>query len=601
MYLYSVIPLTYIPKQQGQYTHYFSPLLLQTGQLVEVNLLRRRVRAVVFERASIKEQKQTIKTSSYALKKIQSVLTEKPVVSKEILDIVVKTATHYYEPVGFVLSRALPAHFSNPTKPFLQELQALDCGQEKPTTKSRPVLHITAQLPTPASGLLLQPYKQTTLSQKQIRQQWIQSATQKSLVQGNRSVVFFPTYKKSAITIENENNSAYISQTQHPTIDARFVAYLRNTRHNTPLHLYDTIPRVETLYRATQHKWVVKKTKYNLAPLHIIDMQKQSISKNAIFFSAPMQESLKKTTSTDRVALFIHRRGLYSALVCKKCSYIPYCNQCSRPLIQHTNQLVCHICSQKQPVPLKCEQCGATHIKHLGGGTELVETILKKTFPHLTVARFDYDTASTQKQRAEIIDAYIQNKTNILVGTQAMLNAPNLPQFSWSGVVMLDTILNLPIHNATEQAFTILWRLRTKTKNRVLAQTYLPHLSVFSDAQKPSFEPFFKSQLALKKALYLPPFCQIIHITIHGKNEPHAMRNATIVANSLKNYTKTHNLQHIHILGPAPHYIYQQKGVYKWYIIIKYPCNTHGEARDVAIRNALLALVPPQYNIHIDL
>ena len=121
-------------------------------------------------------------------------------------------------------------------------------------------------------------------------------------------------------------------------------------------------------------------------------------TKTQFFLSAPIQNALKNTQPTDRVVLFIHRRGLYSALVCRQCGDIPYCDQCSRPLIQHASQLVCHICSQTKPAPLRCSKCGATHIKPLGGGTELVEKMLKKTFPNLSVARLDYDTAPTLRK-----------------------------------------------------------------------------------------------------------------------------------------------------------------------------------------------------------
>ena len=600
MYIYSVIPLTYIPKQHSQYIHYFSPLLLHTGQLVEVPLSRRLVRAVVFEGAPIQEQKQAIRHSVYSLQKIQSALTDTAVIDSKVLDIVIRTAAHYYEPVSFVLSRALPAHFSKPTKPFLKELQSINHSPPAPQTTSTPVLHITSKPRLPLCGLHLQPYKTTTHSPKYIRQQWIQSATQPSLVQGNRSVVFFPVHTKCGVHIENENNSAYVSQAQHPKIDARFVARLRNKYHNTPVHMYDIVPHLETLYQAKQHKWKIQKTPYPLAPLRVIDMQKQSVTQNAIFLSAPLKNALQRTKPTDRVALFIHRRGLYSALVCRQCGYVPSCNQCSRALIQHTNELVCHICSQTYPVPLQCRQCGATRIKRLGGGTELVEKMLQRQFPHLSVARLDYDTASTHEKQKNIIDLYVKNKTNILLGTQTLLNAPNLPKFAWSGVVLLDTILNLPIHNATEQAFTAMWRLRAQTRREVFVQTYLPHLGVFSDAQKQSYEPFFKSQLALKKALYLPPFCQFIQITVRGRNKTQVARNATQLAHSLNRTIQKNNLKDIILLGPAPHYVHQQKGLYVWYLILKYPRATDGETRNIQVRDALLDLVPPQYDVCVD-
>ena len=93
----------------------------------------------------------------------------------------------------------------------------------------------------------------------------------------------------------------------------------------------------------------------------------------------------------------------------------------------------------------------------------------------------------------------------------------------------------------------------------------------------------------------------MIHITIHGKTESQVARNATTVARSLETlHTNAQNTTYPYIRTSSPLCVSTKKRVYKWYIIIKYPRTPHGETKDIATRNALLALVPLQYDISVD-
>lgn len=595
MYIYYVIPLTYI--QQHQYLSYFSSKKIDTGQLVEIRIGHRLCVAIVIKRDDIKQQKQTVKGSSYKLNKIESILTDKRVISVEILSLVERVALHYYESTGLTLQKALPNAFSKPTKPFLKELEKIDLNQPRNVKKNKPVLYITNKNPKPSTGLYLSPNFKKIYTNKQERQLW--SNIDSEPVRGNKSFVFFPIYN-GGITIEQENNPLYVGQEQRPRIDARFVARIRNKYSNTPLNFYDTIPSLETFYQARENKWKIVKEKYHLAPIHIIDMKKQTKDQSEFYLSEEIISALKKTNYSDKVAIFIHRTGLYSALFCKECTYIPYCSNCSRPLIQHKNYLLCHICSQKQDLHIKCTNCSSSNIKQLGGGTELVEKLVKKITPHLTTARLDYDSAPTLKKKQEVIDSYANNKINVIIGSSMITAEPKLSQFSWSAIALLDTIINLPIHNAQEQAFSIIWRFRTKTKNKVFLQTYLPQLPIFMYAKQKTFEPFLQSQLTIKKSLYLPPFCQIIQITYSGKNENKVSKEAYRVATNIKKFIEKYKIKNTQVLGPSPSYVKQQKGLYKWYIIIKYPRDTFGFTKDIKIRNTILRKLPKGWDVQID-
>ncbi|MEX0916769.1 MAG: hypothetical protein WDZ44_01560, partial [Candidatus Spechtbacterales bacterium] len=70
MYVYSVIPLTKIPRPQPQIVSYFSAENLARGALVLVPLGRRVVSAIVVEKLDARDAKQTIRNSPYTLKKI---------------------------------------------------------------------------------------------------------------------------------------------------------------------------------------------------------------------------------------------------------------------------------------------------------------------------------------------------------------------------------------------------------------------------------------------------------------------------------------------------------------------------------------------------
>jgi len=619
MYVYSVIPLTKIPRPQPQIVSYFSAEDLARGTLVLAPLARRTVSAIIVEKLDARDAKQAIRNSPYALKKITRALSEHPVVPDAIIQEAVEVSHHYYEPLGLVLARALPSAFESPTRPFLKELNALSIRKKKPR-KGLPqkILRVADTFGTrlsPAdSFILISPNAPTSTpddeiplfsgstTPKQRRQTWLATlmGTMPRIV-GTRSAIFLPMPAPATIIIDGENNASLVSWDQHPKIDARTVALIRGNREGFNVVMRDVLPSINTWYTAKTQKWLVESEKQHLAPLSVIDMRAELARKNTSLLSPALVTALKNTKPNEKVFLFMHRRGVASAIVCRDCGFVVRCGTCELALVQHGTKLLCHHCGTVSNAPHRCGSCGGSRLKQLGGGTELIEREVRRIAPHLMVARIDSDATRTQQEQQEIFKQFREGTINVLVGTSMALRDWELPRLRWAAVVMMDGIANLPFYTASETAFGALWRLRLLTDEHVFAQTYLPELPLFTMAQGDSFEPFFQSQLTLRKVLGWPPFTSISQLVFAHKSEEVAKREAMAMKKKLdEQLTHLTPPDGVALLGPSPAMGKRERTTYRWYILIKWPRSEEGVMPELEKRNRLLSVVSPRWDITID-
>lgn len=617
MYVYSVIPLTKIPRPQPQIVSYFSTENLERGALVLVPLGRRFVTAVVTEKLDARSAKQTIRSSPYALKKIAKVFCATSAVPQSIIQEAVFLSQHYYEPLGLVLSRTLPSSFEKPTRPFLKELSTLPTSSPKNKEGSRTlyigkaaplsrylsadknVLVVTA---TQSNGKDSLPFFSSESTPGDRRALWFACARgDVTRVAGTRSAVFLPLHKPATIVIDGENNNSLVSWDQHPKIDSRTAARARAEREGFSLIMRDIVPSVSIWHTAQIKHWTIEKEGSRLAPLSLIDMRVEMARKNTSLLSPALVSALQKTTPSDSVFLFMHRRGFASAIVCRDCGFVVRCARCNLALVQHGTKLLCHHCGLTSPAPHICSSCKGSRLKQLGGGTELIEQEVARVAPHLVVGRVDSDATRDKQKQQEVFEQFRNGKIQVLVGTSMAIKENELPPLRWAGVVMMDGIANIPFYRAAEEAFGVLWRLRVLARERVLVQTYIPELPLFSMARTSSFEPFYESQLTLRKMLGWPPFTSIAQLVFSHRDEEAAKREVLSVKKKLDE-----QLAHLQappeaaILGPSPALGKRERGTYRWYILIKWPLDASGWVADIEKRNRLLSVVPPRWDITVD-
>src|SRR3989344_5271462 len=103
MYVIEVIPLTMIPPNVPQILSYFFDSELSKGAVVEIQLNKRKVPAIVISSSSLEKEKLALKKVDFQIKKLTKVIYKDPQVSDYQLKLAVWIARYYYAPLGYTL------------------------------------------------------------------------------------------------------------------------------------------------------------------------------------------------------------------------------------------------------------------------------------------------------------------------------------------------------------------------------------------------------------------------------------------------------------------------------------------------------------------
>jgi primosomal protein N' (replication factor Y) len=141
------------------------------------------------------------------------------------------------------------------------------------------------------------------------------------------------------------------------------------------------------------------------------------------------------------------------------------------------------------------------------------------------------------------------------------------------GVVAADLSLHTGDYRAAETTFQLLTQVsgragRAALAGRVYIQTYNPdHYSV-KFAQANSYADFYAHEIALRRQLAYPPFCQLFCVLALGPGE----KNLILYLNQLAGLMGAYNRKGLfELIGPAPAVIAKVKDRYRWKLLIKSP------------------------------
>ena len=126
-------------------------------------------------------------------------------------------------------------------------------------------------------------------------------------------------------------------------------------------------------------------------------------------------------------------------------------------------------------------------------------------------------------------------------------------------------------YRANERTFQLLTQVagragRERLDGKVIIQTYNPENFSIVCAQKQNYEMFYNTEIALRKQLKYPPFCDIILIGFNSLSEKEIIELSNRVYNYLKNNL---DRQAFIIFKPMPSPIDKIQNRFRWRIIIK--------------------------------
>ena len=282
-----------------------------------------------------------------------------------------------------------------------------------------------------------------------------------------------------------------------------------------------------------------------------------------------IEENLKNKQQT---ILFLNRRGYSTFIMCRECGYTVKCDNCNVSMTYHgyENKLKCHYCGAEKPVATKCPECGSNKIRYFGTGTQKLEQEIIKQFPGSTTIRMDVDTVSKKNSHEQILNKFRNENIDILIGTQMVVKGHHFPNVTLVGVIAADSSLNIDDYRATERTFQILTQVagragRGELPGKVIIQTYNPENFSIQAAQKQNYLEFYETELALRKQLKYPPFCDIIVMKFEGKDE-NLIKQLSLQS---YNYLQANQFENIQVFRPAPAPIDKIQNRYRWRIIMK--------------------------------
>jgi primosomal protein N' (replication factor Y) len=319
-----------------------------------------------------------------------------------------------------------------------------------------------------------------------------------------------------------------------------------------------------------------------MAPLpevQVVDMRQELKSGNRSIFSHSLQDGLINTLEKERQAiLFLNLRGSASYVFCRDCGHALRCPRCETSLTVHSNEdsLRCHHCGYQRSVPKTCPVCGSTRIRHLGTGTEQVETAVHQLLPDARTLRWDRDTTRTKGAHWEIMDKIKSHQADVIIGTQMLAKGLDLPLVTLVGVVLAESGLHLPDYRAAERTFQTLTQVagragRSPLGGEVILQTFEPDHYVIQAAAGHDYRDFYQQEIEYRRELGYPPFTKLIRLEVRDRNFKTAETKARTYAAALEGWIKTEGYRSTHLVGPTPPYFAKLRGEYRWQLLVKGP------------------------------
>ena len=338
-------------------------------------------------------------------------------------------------------------------------------------------------------------------------------------------------------------------------------------------------PDLVTYYKAQEGKIelleLTKRANNSKLPeVKIVDLKMELANGNKSMLSVALHDAIENNLKEKRqTILFLNRRGYSTFIMCRECGYTVKCKNCNISMTYHKteNKLKCHYCGYEENIVTVCPECHSTKIRYFGTGTQRLEQEINKIFPQASTIRMDIDTVTKKNSHEEILNKFKNENIDILIGTQMVVKGHHFPNVTLVGVIAADSSLNIDDYRANERTFQILTQVagragRENLDGKVIIQTYNPENFSIICAQKQDYEMFYNTEIALRKQLKYPPFCDIMLIGFNSLSEKEIIELSNKVYNYLKNKLDG---QDFIVLKPMPSPIDKIQNRYRWRIILK--------------------------------
>ena len=338
------------------------------------------------------------------------------------------------------------------------------------------------------------------------------------ILMGPRSALFAPFSNLGLIIMDEEQDRSYKSE-QAPRYETRDVIRKRGELSSCPVLFGSATPSVKLFSEVEKgdlpcfclHNRAVEGS--TLPKMQVVDMRKELEEGNRSIFSRVLEGKIQERLDRgEQVMLFMNRRGYAPFVSCRKCGEALRCSHCDVSLNLHKNGILqCHYCGYQTNLPKICPNCKSKYLAAFGTGTEKLESICHSVFPKAGILRMDRDSTGKKGKYEEILQAFSEEKADILLGTQMIVKGHDFPKVTLVGIIAVDQILLDSDFQAGEWAYQLITQVsgragRGERAGEVLIQSYQPDHPLLELALKQDYLSFYKEEKNYRKRLSYPPF-----------------------------------------------------------------------------------------------
>ena len=395
---------------------------------------------------------------------------------------------------------------------------------------------------------------------------------------GPRSALFTPFENIGLIIIDEEHENTYKSESM-PKYHAREVAEELARLHKASVVLGSATPSMESYYKAMKGEYGFFTLKERLTggmlpKVYVEDLREELRKGNRSIFSDRLQELIRdRLEKKEQIMLFLNRRGYSGFVSCRSCGYVMKCPHCDVSLSKHRNgKLVCHYCGFEQPSVTNCPKCNSKYILGFKAGTEKIEEEFQRMFGPVSILRMDRDTTKTKDSYEEILTKFMEEKAQVLIGTQMIVKGHDFPKVTLVGILAADLSLGVNDYRAGERTFQLLTQAagragRGNLPGEVVIQSYQPDHYSIRRAAAQDYESFYEEELVYRKLGEYSPVSNMLMIQMYTKEEQAGLS----LGNQMKEILREFALENrMNIIGPANAGVSKINDIYRHSLILKH-------------------------------
>ncbi len=398
------------------------------------------------------------------------------------------------------------------------------------------------------------------------------------VVIGTRSAVFAPLKNPGLIIVDEEHDTSY-KQDETPRYHGRDVAIMRGKFANALVVIGSATPTIESYANALENKYTLVSMQQRvldrpLARVDVVNMREEiaHAGDDVVFSRALLSAMADRLERKEQSIILLNRRGFATSVICRQCSAVLDCPNCSISLTVHRQgdkfRGRCHYCNFSKLVPNTCEKCAAPYMERIGFGTERVEAEVRKAFPGARIARVDRDTVRRKGSLVEVLARVANREVDILIGTQMIAKGHDFPDVTLVGVISADVGLGMADFRSAERTFQLLTQVagragRGERPGEAIIQSLIPNHYSIKLACAQDYPAFYEKEVEFRRAMRYPPHVALVNIVVRGRTFAEAMDGAHDLADAAR------GAKGFVILGPAPAPLTRLRGEHRAQFFLK--------------------------------